>query len=161
MKSENGQAFLNFIFSNSPHSLQNKMVEYYISKYLKIPLDKLLNLNNMDNTLTNNNKENLTDPTDPANDLIIVEKQGTFDQENVRNDLKVHLEKQLEKKVHKSFIFQAFLNKIFDSLDGKTKVYLSELFDDDFSEFLQNKQGIELSCKLFTVASAKIRKKNY
>jgi pumilio family protein 6 len=91
--------------------------------------------------------------------MIIVEKQGTYDQENVTNDLKLHLEKQLEKEVHKTFLFQGFLNKIFDYLDTKTKIYVSELFDDDVNEFLQSKQGIELSCKLFTVGSAKTRKK--
>lgn len=153
MKNGNGQMFINFAFDNVTFSMQNHMIDYYIKHFLKISEDRL---NLTDNK---NNSNSKSDPTDPSNDVIIFEKQGTFDQENVRNDLKAHLEKQLEKGVHKTFIFQGFLNKVFDLMDSKTKAYITELFDDDTHEFLNNRHGIELSCKIFTVASAKTRKK--
>jgi len=150
IKNANGQAFLNFTFTNISNQLQNSLIQYYMVKYLKISEEKIKNLT-VDMMDESKKAEN--------NEMIIVEKQGTFDQENVANDLKMHLEKQLEKEVHKTFLFQGFLNKIFDYLDSKTKSYVAEVFDDDVNEFLQSKQGIELSCKIFTVGSAKTRKK--
>jgi pumilio family protein 6 len=150
IKNANGQAFLNFTFTNITNQLQNSMVDYYMSKYLKISEEKMKSLA-VGNTDESKKAEN--------NEMIIVEKQGTYDQENIINDVKLHLEKQLEKEVHKTFLFQAVLNRIFDFFDSKTKSYLAELFDDDLNEFLQCKQGIEVSCKIFTVASAKTRKK--
>ena len=147
LKIQNGQAFMNFVFSNSSNKIRDQLIEYYIEKILKISYDRIKNQNVS------------KDPCDPSNDVIIVEKQGTYDQENVRELLKAHLEKQLERGVHKVHVFQGFLNQIFDYLDPKTKVYLSELFDDDINEFFGNRQGVELCCKLFNVASAKTRKK--
>jgi hypothetical protein len=73
--------------------------------------------------------------------------------------LKSHIEKQLEKGIHKVFCFQAFLNRIFEDLDHRTQSYISEVFDDDTNELLTNKSGVELASKLFTVASVKTRKK--
>jgi pumilio homology domain family member 6 len=150
IKNANGQAFLNFAFSNITNQLQNGMVDFYITKYLKMSEEKIKSVS-IDTTDESKKAEN--------NEMIIVEKQGTYGQENIVNDIKAHLEKQLEKVVHKTYIFQAFLNKIFDYFDAKTKCYIAELFDDDLNEFLECKQGIELSCKMFTVASAKTRKK--
>jgi len=150
IKNSNGQAFLNFTFTNITNQLQNSMVDYYMSKYLKINEEKIKSLNAV-------NPDESKKPEN--NEMIIVEKQGTYDQENITNDVKMHFEKQLEKEVHKTFLFQAVLNRIFDYLDSKTKCYLAELFDDDLNEFLQCKQGIEVSCKIFTVANAKTRKK--
>jgi pumilio family protein 6 len=147
IKSSNGQLFLNFVYDNSSPSSQKIMIDYYINKYLKISEDRLKNQN-----------QNIIN-VEKSSDMIINEMQGTFDGENVKTDLKAHLEKQLEIGVHKNFLFQAFLNKVFDFLDVKTKSYISELFDDDVTEFLNNKAGIELACKIFTVASAKTRKK--
>jgi pumilio family protein 6 len=152
IKNENGKAFLNYAFSNLTINLQNELIEYYINSFLKIPEEKLKNLKNQENTLQSNNAMDI-------DDNVIVERVGTYDQENVRESLKNHLEKQLEKGVHKNYIFQSFLNRIFDFLDTKTKIYISELFDDDIHEFIQWKSGIELCCKLFTVANAKTRKK--
>ncbi len=147
LKTQNGQAFLNFVFSNSTSKIRDQFVLYYIEKILKISYDRIKN--------QNISKE----PSDPSNDVIIVEKQGTYDQENVRELLKAHLEKQLERNIHKVHVFQGFLNQIFDYLDTKSKTYLAELFDDDINEFFGNRQGVELSCKLFNVASTKTRKK--
>ena len=152
MKTTNGQAFLNFVFTNSSHSIQNGLVSYYMIKYLKVSEEQMKNMN--ENVI----KEG-TLAHDPANDIIINEKQGTYAGETIKDNIKLHLEKQLERNVHKNFIFQAFLNKTFDYFDTKTKVYISELFDDDLNEFVQNKYGVELACKVFTVASAKTRKK--
>ncbi len=149
MKAANGQMFLNFVYDNCALPSQKALVNHYINKYLKISEERLKTQN-----------ENIISTEEiKSNDMIINEKQGTFDGDNVKTDLKAHLEKQLEVTVHKSFIFQAFLNKIFDYLDAKTKAYISELFDDDLTEFLSNKAGVELACKIFTVASAKTRKK--
>jgi pumilio homology domain family member 6 len=162
MKGANGQAFLNFVFTNSGSNIQNGLVDYYMSKYLKITEDKLKAIKSVNEILIKKSEgEEMTpsDPTDPSNDVIIHEKQGTFAGESVKDDLKAHLEKQLEKNIHKNYIFQSFLNKAFDYLDWKTKLYVSELFDDDLGEFLQNRPGVELACKIFTVASAKTRKK--
>merc|ERR1712032_284766 len=82
-----------------------------------------------------------------------------YKQENMIELLKKHIERQLEKGIHKVFCFQAFLNRIFTDLDQKTQSYISEVFDDDLNELLTNKSGIELACKLFTVANVKTRKK--
>lgn len=48
---------------------------------------------------------------------------------------------------------------IFDHLDSDVKAYLSELFDDDTEVFLSTKPGIELAVRLYTVSSAKTKKK--
>jgi hypothetical protein len=152
LKLSNGQTFLNYAFTNSPNNLKKKLVDHYINKIAKLTKDDIAALASTENTIK-------VDPADPSNDAFIVEKQGTYQQENVKDQLKLHLEKQLEKGVHKVYIFQAFLNQIFDNIDPKTKVYISELFDDDINEFLSDRHGVELACKLFNVSQAKTRKK--
>ena len=52
-----------------------------------------------------------------------------------------------------------FLNKIFDYLDEKTQIYITELFDDDISFFMDSYYGYELIMKMYSVSSAKTRKK--
>jgi hypothetical protein len=152
LKLANGQLFLNYVFANSPNNIKKRFINYYIAKVVKISEKDLQTLGSHENTVK-------LDPCDPANDVIIVEKQGTYKQENVRDAFKNHLEKQLEKGVHKVYIFQAFLNQIFNYMDSKTKVYVSELFDDDINEFLNDHHGVQLACKLFNVSQAKTRKK--
>jgi pumilio family protein 6 len=162
MKGANGQAFLNFVFTNSGSNLQNGLVDYYMLKYLKLTEDKLkliMSVNENISKKTEGGENSSSDPTNPTNDVIIYEKQDTFAGASIKDDIKAHLEKQLEKNVHKNYIFQSFLNKTFDYLDPRTKLYISELFDDDLGEFLMNKPGVEVACKIFTVASAKTRKK--
>jgi len=158
IKNGNGQLFLNYVFDNVLSKQQNILCDYYIKKIAKVNLDEL-NANN--NNLEENNTDNTPgkDPTDPSNDIIILEKQGTYKQDIIKESIKSHIEKQLEKGTHKLFIFQAFLNKIYENLDQRTKSYISEVFDDDINELLTNKCGVELACKLFTVASVKTRKK--
>jgi len=91
--------------------------------------------------------------------VILIDQQTTYGEENVRQSLTAHFEKQLEKSVHKTYIFQYVLDNLFDCFDVKLKIYLSELFDDDTDEFIGNKFGMQLACKLFVVASTKTRKK--
>jgi hypothetical protein len=151
LKLSNGQAFLNYVFSNSPNNLKKRLVNHYINKVVKINEKDLQTIGSSENTVKSETNE--------PNDAILVEKQGTYKQESVREAFKSHLEKQLEKGVHKVYIFQAFLNQVFNNLDSKTKVYVSELFDDDINEFLSDHHGVELACKLFNVSQAKTRKK--
>lgn len=161
IKNGNGQLFLNYVFDNVLVKQQNLLCDYYIKKILKVNLDDLNSLKG-ENTNKNNTHEEIQtpkDPSDPSNDVIILEKQGTYQQDNIKETIKSHIERQLEKGIHKLFCFQAFLNRIFESLDQKTKSYISEVFDDDVNELLTNKSGVELACKLFTVASVKTRKK--
>lgn len=155
IKNANGQLFLNYVFDNSLIKQQNLICDHYIKKVLKVNLDDLLNLQ----SATDEQENKAKNPSDPSNDIIILEKQGTYQQDNLKDLIKSHVEKQLEKGIHKVFCFQAFLNRVFDMLDQKTKCYISEVFDDDINEILTNKTGIELACKLFTVASVKTRKK--
>ena len=158
LKNGNGQLFLNYVFDNVLAKQQNLICEHYINKVLKISLKDIQNLNN-ENPAKNTTEYVNENPSDPSNDIIIIEKQGTYTQDNIKEKIKTHIEKQLEKGIHKVFCFQAFLNKIFDNLDPKTKAYISEVFDDDVNELLTNKSGVELACKIFTVASVKTRKK--
>jgi len=161
IKNGNGQLFLNFVFDNIVVKQQNLLCDHYIKKILKAKIEDLNTLKNENtdkNTIQEENQAS-KDASDPSNDLIILEKQGTYKQDNLKETIKTHVEKQLEKGIHKLFCFQAFLNRIFESLDQKTKAYISEVFDDDVNELLTNKSGVELACKLFTVASVKTRKK--
>lgn len=159
IKNGNGQLFLNYVFDNVLVKQQNMLCDHYIRKVLKVNLEELKALKNESSDNNENQEEASKDPADPSNDIIILEKQGTYKQDNLKEAIKTHVEKQLEKGIHKLFCFQALLNRIFDSLDQKTKSYISEVFDDDINELLTNKSGVELACKLFTVASVKTRKK--
>ncbi len=161
IKNGNGQLFLNYVFDNVLVKQQNMLCDHYIKKILKVSQEDMISLKSESNDKNNDQEENQIskDSADPSNDIIILEKQGTYKQDNLKETLKTHVEKQLEKGIHKLFCFQAFLNRIFDSLDQKTKAYISEVFDDDINELLTNKSGVELACKLFTVASVKTRKK--
>lgn len=114
------------------------------------------NSNNSVDELENNNNNEMDEE---ENNPILNEREGTYKQENLIGLLKTHIERQLEKGIHKVFCFQAFLSKIFEDLDQKTQSYISEVFDDDVNELLTNKSGVELASKLFTVASVKTRKK--
>ena len=147
IKSSKGQAFLNFIFKYSNAKIQDLFFENYVNRYLKISLDSLRDTFKPKDVQMENSE------------AILIEQGTTFGEDNIRKNLTNHLEKQLEKSVHKTFIFQYTLDKIFDLLDPKLKVYISELFDDDTDEFINNKFGMELSCKLFVVGTTKTRKK--
>ena len=51
------------------------------------------------------------------------------------------------------------MNKIFEFLDEKTQIYITELFDDDIESFMDSNYGFELLMKMYSVSSAKTRKK--
>jgi hypothetical protein len=88
------------------------------------------NSNNINNSEINNDNNN--------SNIIKTSKNISFELETIKESLKTHIEKQLEQGIHKNFIFQGFLSKIFDNLDSNTQIYLSELFDDDFFPCLGN-----------------------
>lgn len=147
LKNTNGHTFTKIVFANCSTEIQDTLVNHYIDKYLKIPFEKIKALG-----LEKKEEEN-------KNEYVVVELVDTFEQDKTKEELKKHLEKQLEKEIHKSHIFQAFLDKIYDHLDLKSKSYISELFDDDIYLFIDHKIGVDISCKLYTVGSAKTRKK--
>ena len=158
IKNAQGQLFLNYVFDNVLTKHQNLICDQYARKILKANVAELKNPEEKSKENSNAN-ENNNDSTNPANDIILHEREGTYKQENMLELLKSHIEKQLEKGIHKVFCFQAFLNRIFEDLDHRTQSYISEVFDDDVNELLTNKSGVELASKLFTVASVKTRKK--
>lgn len=90
---------------------------------------------------------------------ILVGKKQTYQHEDFNENFKTIIETILEKKMHGNYIFHASLNTIFEYLSLQTKHYMTEVFDDDFEIFLNSKPSIELAIKLYTVASAKTRKK--
>ena len=157
LKYSGGISFIKIVFSCSTSSYIEKLIDYYIKDYLKIPFEKIKMLSNKTNTKNNNNTN---EDIEMENENIIINNTGNeIENEETRNKLKQHLEKQLELGINKNFIFHGFLNKIFDLLDEKTQIYITELFDDDFTPFLDNNYGFELACKLFSVSEAKTRKK--
>jgi pumilio family protein 6 len=91
--------------------------------------------------------------------IIVDNSEQNLEAEDIIKKIKTHLEKQLEKNINKNFIFHRFLNKIFDYLDEKTQIYITELFDDDISFFMDSYYGYELIMKMYSVSSAKTRKK--
>jgi len=147
LKNPNGQVFMNFMYKNSNATIQKMLTDYYYKSYLKMSL----------NYLTENvDKKNVQVA---ASESIIVEKSTTYMGDQIVQTMKEHIEKQLERTVHKTYIFQTVLNEIFDLFDTRTKVYISEIFDDDFNDFLFYKNGVTIACKMFTVAQPKTRKK--
>ena len=92
------------------------------------------------------------------NNIIIKRSQSCFN-EKFKKELKSTFELVLEKKTHTNYIFQASLSLLLDYLTKDVKLYLSELFDDDFEYFLNSKPGVELFSKLYIVASTKTKKK--
>jgi len=147
LKNSNGQVFMNFIFKHSSNKVQGALETYYFTKYLKFSYDFL------EKHLTKEETVHLD------TDAVVMEMQSTFTEDNIVATIKQHIEKQLEKTVHKTYIFQSVFNKVFDLFDPKLQVYFSEVFDDDLNDFLIYKKGVELACKVFTVAQAKTRKK--
>lgn len=148
LKYSGGISFMRFVFMYSPASYQEELINLYFTRYLNIPFKEI-----------KENFEHKNEDEEMKLGNIIIEKRESFKTEDLREKIKAHLEKQLENGVSKNYIFHGFLNKIFDYLDEKTQVYISELFDDDFMPFLSNIYGFKLACKLYAVAGAKTRKK--
>ena len=149
LKNSNGQVFMNFIFKHSTAKVQTILETYYFTNYLKFSLGFL------EKQLPGNKEEKIMLDTD----AVVMEMGTTYTEDNITKNIKDHIEKQLEKTVHKTYIFQSVFNKVFDLLNAKLQNYFSEVFDDDLNDFLIYKKGVELACKVFTVAQAKTRKK--
>ena len=165
LKYSGGITFTKTIFMYSNTNYQDELIDLYIKEYLAIPLEKIKLIKESENK--NNKNENNEDiemkKGDKINDneenIIISTTEKNFEAEDIIKKLKNHLEKQLEKNINKNFIFHGFLNKIFDYLDEKTQIYITELFDDDISFFMDSYYGYELIMKMYSVSSAKTRKK--
>ena len=165
LKYSGGITFTKTIFMYSNTNYQDELIDLYIKEYLAIPLEKIKLIKESENK--NNKNENNEDiemkKGDKINDneenIIISTTEKNFEAEDIIKKLKNHLEKQLEKNINKNFIFHGFLNKIFDYLDEKTQIYITELFDDDISFFMDSYYGYELIMKMYSVSSAKTHKK--
>ena len=163
LKYSGGITFTKTIFMYSNTNYQDKLIDLYIKDYFKIPLEKikLLKESEVSNDKEEINKEDDIEMKDEENqdNIIVGNSKQNFEAEDIIKKIKTHLEKQLEKNINKNFIFHGFLNKIFDYLDEKTQIYITELFDDDISYFMDSYYGYELIMKMYSVSSAKTRKK--
>ena len=163
LKYSGGITFTKTIFMYSNTNYQDELIDLYIKEYFKIPLEKIKIIRE---TEVNNKKEDNEDiemkdeeKKENKDNIIVDNSEQNLEAEDIIKKIKAHLEKQLEKNINKNFIFHGFLNKIFDYLDEKTQVYITELFDDDISFFMDSYYGYELIMKMFSVSSAKTRKK--
>ena len=164
LKFSGGITFTKTIFTFSNSNYQDELIDLYIKEYFKIPIEKIKLIKETENK--NNKKENEEKEEDiemkdeEKKDNIIVDNSvENIEMEDIIKKIKEHLEKQLEKNINKNFIFHGFLNKIYDYLDEKTQIYITELFDDDISFFMDSNYGYELIMKMYSVSSAKTRKK--
>ena len=163
LKYSGGITFTKTIFMYSNTNYQDELIDLYIKEYFKIPLEKIKIIRE---TEVNNKKEDNEDiemkdeeKKENKDNIIVDNSEQNLEAEDIIKKIKTHLEKQLEKNINKNFIFHGFLNKIFDYLDEKTQIYITELFDDDISFFMDSYYGYELIMKMFSVSSAKTRKK--
>ena len=163
LKYSGGITFTKTIFMYSNTNYQDKLIDLYIKDYFKIPLEKikLLKESEISNDKEEKNGEDDIEMKDEENqdNIIVGNSKQNFEAEDIIKKIKTHLEKQLEKNINKNFIFHGFLNKIFDYLDEKTQIDITELFDDDISYFMDSYYGYELIMKMYSVSSAKTRKK--
>ena len=129
-------------------------------------MEKIKLIKESENKNKNDKKENEEDiemkdeeNKEKKDNIIVDNSVQNIEVEDIIKKIKEHLEKQLEKNINKNFIFHGFLNKIYDYLDEKTQIYITELFDDDISFFMDSNYGYELIMKMYSVSSAKTRKK--
>ena len=163
LKYSGGITFTKTIFMYSNTNYQDELIDLYIKEYFKIPLEKIKIIKESE---VNNKKEDNEDiemkneeKKENKDNIIVDNSEQNLEAEDIIKKIKTHLEKQLEKNINKNFIFHGFLNKIFDYLDEKTQIYITELFDDDISFFMDSYYGYELIMKMYSVSSAKTRKK--
>ena len=176
LKYSGGITFTKLIFSYSTSNYQDELVDLYIKDYFKIPLEKIKLLKDIKNEQTKTNKEDDKNEDEEMDDeeknkkkknkdkkenniIIDSSQKNNVEAEDIATKIKEHLDKQLEKNINKNFIFHGFLNKIFDYLDEKTQIYITELFDDDIASFMDSNYGFELLMKMYSISSAKTRKK--
>ena len=158
LKYSGGITFTKTIFMYSNTNYQDELIDLYIKEYFKIPLEKIKLIKEYNKK--EENDDNVEMENEEKKDNIIVDNsEQNLEAEDIIKKIKTHLEKQLEKNINKNFIFHGFLNKIFDYLDEKTQIYITELFDDDISFFMDSYYGYELIMKMYSVSSAKTRKK--
>ena len=164
LKYSGGITFTKTIFMYSNTNYQDELIDLYIKECFKIPLDKIKLIKESELNKKENDEdvvmkdENKKENKDKDN-IIVDNSEQNIEAEDIIKKIKEHLEKQLEKNINKNFIFHGFLNKIFDYLDEKTQIYITELFDDDISFFMDSYYGYELIMKMYSVSSAKTRKK--
>ena len=177
LKYSGGISFTKMMFTYSTANYQDELIDLYIKDYFKIPIEKIKLIKESQNVETkNNNKTNeenvemedeiekdknkkIKNKDDKDSNIIIDNSQKNLETEDIITKIKTHLDKQLEKNINKNFIFHGFLNKIFDFLDEKTQIYITELFDDDIGPFMDSNYGFELLMKMYSISSAKTRKK--
>ena len=164
LKYSGGITFTKTIFMYSNTNYQYELIDLYIKECFKIPLDKIKlikesELNKKENDEDVEMKDENKKENKDKDNIIVDNSEQNIEAEDIIKKIKEHLEKQLEKNINKNFIFHGFLNKIFDYLDEKTQIYITELFDDDISFFMDSYYGYELIMKMYSVSSAKTRKK--
>ena len=180
LKYSGGISFTKMMFNYSTTNYQDELIDLYIKDYFKIPIEKIKLIKEAEEEKNKNNKKNDNKNKDDDNEdvemedeknkktknkenkennIIIDNSQKNIEAEDLITKIKTHLDKQLEKKINKNFIFHGFLNKIFEFLDEKTQIYITELFDDDIESFMDSNYGFELLMKMYSVSSAKTRKK--
>ena len=164
LKYSGGITFTKTIFMYSNTNYQDELIDLYIKECFKIPLDKIKlikesELNKKENDEDVEMKDENKKENKDKDNIIVDNSEQNIEAEDINKKIKEHLEKQLEKNINKNFIFHGFLNKIFDYLDEKTQIYITELFDDDISFFMDSYYGYELIMKMYSVSSAKTRKK--
>ena len=163
VRSPSGEMFINFVFTNSSQKIMEMFEEDYWKFVLKIDRQEMKNLElykieskkRKNSTVSNESDGSKMEIEEDANNNIIVKRIETFGAEKFKERLELILEKQL----HRNFVFHYCLNNSFDLLDLDTKIYLTELFDDDFDAFTNNKISMELGLKLYLVATSKTKKK--
>ena len=177
LKYSGGISFTKMMFNYSTTNYQDELIDLYIKDYFKIPIEKIKLIKEAEEEKNKNNKKNDNKNKDDDNEdvemedeknkktknkennIIIDNSQKNIEAEDLITKIKTHLDKQLEKNINKNFIFHGFLNKIFEFLDEKTQIYITELFDDDIESFMDSNYGFELLMKMYSVSSAKTRKK--
>ena len=164
LKYSGGITFTKTIFMYSNTNYQDELIDLYIKEYFKIPLEKIKTIKEWENKMNKNENDEDVEMKDEEkkekkDNIIVDNSEQNIEAEDIIKKIKEHLEKQLEKNINKNFIFHGFLNKIFDYLDEKTQIYITELFDDDISFFMDSYYGYELIMKMYSVSSAKTRKK--
>ena len=177
LKYSGGISFTKMMFNYSTINYQDELIDLYIKDYFKIPIEKIKLIKEAEEEKNKNNKKNDNKNKDDDNEdvemedeknkktknkennIIIDNSQKNIEAEDLITKIKTHLDKQLEKNINKNFIFHGFLNKIFEFLDEKTQIYITELFDDDIESFMDSNYGFELLMKMYSVSSAKTRKK--
>ena len=166
LKYSGGITFTKTVFMYSNTNYQDELIDLYIKEYFKIPLEKIKLIKEAENLNKDKDDEEKDEDikmkeeeNEKKDNIIIDNSEKNYEAEDIIKKLKEHLEKQLEKNINKNFIFHGFLNKIFDYLDEKTQIYITELFDDDISFFMDSYYGYELIMKMYSISSAKTRKK--